>query len=552
MRFNIGAGLSEAGKGLAQTAQAWTLEAQRAEIEKDKVRLADMLSSARESAGRAETHKYGMMQQAERIAAEAPEREARTASLKSGTSRAEDEDRRKREAGEGVSSILSGGGKPSGGTYAERIAGYEGGTKKGGMVPNELGSGAFGPYQFMPETWRDVRAKNPDLALPEDIKQATKEQHRAAFDKFTADNAAILEKGGIEPTAANLYLAHRFGAGGAQKIIGADDNARLSEILPIDWQKQNPDMRGQTVGGFKRLAEERMAGVTVETGAGAGAADDMPAELRRTIARIAPSNPDKAAELVKEFYLEQSRGKAREAALVPDEARTAEWLRRATPEQRKAYQESLRAKLKPVAPPAEVQTAEWLRNATPEQRKAFEEMEALKRGPQKLPEAFKKLETEVRTVGGAIDRFEQVVKKYGGGSLLAFLNDPTSKEAQEYNTAFTAMKTALRSEAFVNTGVLQPAEMAMLDKELLAPTTIRGLLSNPEAYKAKMDELRRYLDNKIQSSYKSHGQELPPDLKFYKEAQEAEPPRIATPKEYDALKPNTKYYAPDGSLRTKR
>ena len=50
MRFNLGAGLSELGKGVAQTAQAWTLEAQRAEIEKEKVILADQLMGKREGA----------------------------------------------------------------------------------------------------------------------------------------------------------------------------------------------------------------------------------------------------------------------------------------------------------------------------------------------------------------------------------------------------------------------------------------------------------------------------------------------------------------------
>ena len=151
--------------------------------------------------------------------------------------------------------------------YARIVAGYEGGTKNGGMVYNELGSGAGGPFQIMPATWADIRAKNADLNLPEvmpvDSKPETFAMHKAAFDRFTQGNAQVLQSAGLQPTPENLYLAHRFGAGGAAKMLQANPNAMLADVLPIEWQKQNPDMRGQTVGGFQRLATERMGGVGV-------------------------------------------------------------------------------------------------------------------------------------------------------------------------------------------------------------------------------------------------------------------------------------------------
>jgi hypothetical protein len=150
-----------------------------------------------------------------------------------------------------------------GGDYDRRLAGYEGGTNKGGMIFNELGSGAFGPYQFMPGTWADVRAKNPNLNLPADMTQATREQHDAAHGAFKGANAAMLQAAGLQPTPENLYLAHRFGAAGAVNLLRADPNKLLSEVLPVEWQRQNPDMRGQTVGGFQRLATERMGGTGV-------------------------------------------------------------------------------------------------------------------------------------------------------------------------------------------------------------------------------------------------------------------------------------------------
>lgn len=144
-------------------------------------------------------------------------------------------------------------------TYDGRTQGLE--SRGGQMIFNELGSGAFGPYQFMPATWADVRRKNPDLNLPEDMTKASREQHDSAHGRFKAGNAEALQNAGFQPTPDNLYLAHRFGAGGAVSVLKADPNAPLATVLPIEWQKQNPDMRGQTAGGFRRLAAERYQGI---------------------------------------------------------------------------------------------------------------------------------------------------------------------------------------------------------------------------------------------------------------------------------------------------
>lgn len=48
MEFNFSAGLSEAGKVISTTAAAYTLEAQRADLEQQKIKLADELAGARE------------------------------------------------------------------------------------------------------------------------------------------------------------------------------------------------------------------------------------------------------------------------------------------------------------------------------------------------------------------------------------------------------------------------------------------------------------------------------------------------------------------------
>lgn len=171
---------------------------------------------------------------------------------------------------QGAASFGSGYGQPGGmppggvsapGDYDGRVRGIE--SRGGQMIYNEQGSGAYGPYQFMPETWGAVRAAAPQLGLPEDMTRASPQHHAAAFQAFTAMNARALQQAGAQPTPGNLYLAHRFGPKGALAVLAADPNTPLEQVLPPDWQRQNPDMRGQTAGGFRRLAAERMQGVGV-------------------------------------------------------------------------------------------------------------------------------------------------------------------------------------------------------------------------------------------------------------------------------------------------
>jgi hypothetical protein len=126
--------------------------------------------------------------------------------------------------------------------------------------------------------------------------------------------------------------------------------------------------------------------------------------------------------------------------------------------------------------------------------------------PPKKDPALKKLETEIRAVESSIDNFQKIITDAGGGSWRAFVNDPTSAQAQTVLGAYNAMKTALRSEAFVNTGVLQPAEMKMLDDMLLSPSSVRGYLATPEGYAAMLDQIRTFVKNKMDAAGVSYGQ----------------------------------------------
>lgn len=145
-------------------------------------------------------------------------------------------------------------------SYAQRVTDIESG-KLGSQAVNPL-SGATGTYQMMPATFRAlVKQAPPGSALS----KATWAQHaqdpalqQAAFDALTAQNAAYLQKKNIEPTDANLYTVHRFGAGTAGKLLSNPD-ARLGDQLSAIVFKQNPDLDpNMTAGEWQSRLGKRM------------------------------------------------------------------------------------------------------------------------------------------------------------------------------------------------------------------------------------------------------------------------------------------------------
>jgi hypothetical protein len=122
-------------------------------------------------------------------------------------------------------------------------------------------------------------------------------------------------------------------------------------------------------------------------------------------------------------------------------------------------------------------------------------------------EAVRKVEQDVTRADEAIANFLQVHKEVGGGGLSAYLNNPSDAKAQRLLGAFESMKVSLRNEAFLNTGVLQPAEAKMLDDTLLSPTTLRGAFASTEGLTARMDEIRSALKRGLSAAKRSAGVE---------------------------------------------
>lgn len=604
MPIDIGAGFALMGQSVAQTAQAAALEMIRSEAEERRVKLANDLADARESKGRAETQAFQTSEREAKERFETPERDAKIASQKAQTNQAQtatdiakDKWSRQTRAGAEMAGALDGKGGTSK-SYTDRIAQFESGGGK--MVPNELGSGAYGPYQFMPGTWSDVRAKNTDLGLPEDMKQATPDQHKAAFDRFTAGNADALKRAGIEPTAANLYLAHRFGPAGAEKVIKADENAPLGNVLPGDWQQQNPDMRGQTAGGFKRLAEERMKGVTLgdggTTGTG-GALSKIPSDVKTLIASAAKSGDvDKVLELTMGYVARQQEMDRKTDIWLPLNEDAAKRLLGSGYDSSKAYQMNRASgEIKPIG------GSMVNINNQSESHALKTQIDAASKTHSELQEGA----SAARSGLNQIQRLDELLKEIDTGKFStsaleikriakSFGIDLGDKEIGQQEAATALAKQLALALRNPSSGAGMPGALSDSDRQFLEKM-VPGLETTPEGRTLMMQTARAMYQRSIDTARVANeylrSKEFATDPSgLYAKLQEfadknplfggatqgagstgnaaegnvsgfgpnsgpagpAGTPRIADQKGYDALAPGTLYMAPDGTMRTKR
>jgi hypothetical protein len=124
------------------------------------------------------------------------------------------------------------------------------------------GSSAGGRYQFIDSTFLNQGRKLfPGLSDQQIMaKKMDPEAQELAMKSFTDGNIGVLSQAGIPINNANVYKAHHFGAGGAQKLLGADPNADVGSVLGADVVAANPYLRGMTVGQL----QQRIASKTGE------------------------------------------------------------------------------------------------------------------------------------------------------------------------------------------------------------------------------------------------------------------------------------------------
>ena len=125
-------------------------------------------------------------------------------------------------------------------------------------------SSALGPDQFLSSTWLNtIKAARPDLAQgqSDDALLALRRDPQLSGemrDYYAQQNQAILSKAGVPVTDGTTYLAHFAGPGGAVKVLQADPNAPVSDILGPAVVKANPFLQGMTAQGLQAWAAKKM------------------------------------------------------------------------------------------------------------------------------------------------------------------------------------------------------------------------------------------------------------------------------------------------------
>ena len=149
-----------------------------------------------------------------------------------------------------------------GSDYDAYIAQQESGANPNIGYHDPSKSSAYGTYGITAPAYQDVQAANPAFA-GKDITSLSPEEQRAANDVLKAQYAQQLTAKGVDPTEANLRLAHLLGAGGAHQYLtqgtfnqaAMDANGGPEQLQKIAQQRlasaggQPQQAQGQPPGG---------------------------------------------------------------------------------------------------------------------------------------------------------------------------------------------------------------------------------------------------------------------------------------------------------------
>ncbi len=126
----------------------------------------------------------------------------------------------------------------------------------GRLTAKNPASSAYGPYQFIQDTFLDVMQRRfPTISAgktPEEILKlrADFQIARNAALIYTRENAAFLAAHGIDVTAFALHLAFFAGPSGAIKVFEAKPEEPVENILSAATLKANPSLKGMTAAAL--------------------------------------------------------------------------------------------------------------------------------------------------------------------------------------------------------------------------------------------------------------------------------------------------------------
>jgi hypothetical protein len=130
-------------------------------------------------------------------------------------------------------------------------------------------SSATGAGQFIDSTWLDTaKAAMPDLVKGMTDKQilalrSDPQISQSMTEAYARSNATKLSGDGLPVTTATLALAHRFGPDGAETILHASPDDKLSDILPKKVIDANPQLASMTTGQYAQTIAKQFGNTTV-------------------------------------------------------------------------------------------------------------------------------------------------------------------------------------------------------------------------------------------------------------------------------------------------
>lgn len=169
----------------------------------------------------------------------------------------------------------------------DRIIGIESGGK---ATAKNANTSAYGVGQFTAATWLGlIRERKPDLAQGRGDAELLALRSDPVLSRemvaaYAAKNKAYLESNNLAATPANVYLAHFLGPEGARRVLEANGDKPVSELLSKDAVKANPSvLGGKTAASVVAWANDKMGG---ERPSGT-IADPIPMDKRMALFRKA-------------------------------------------------------------------------------------------------------------------------------------------------------------------------------------------------------------------------------------------------------------------------
>lgn len=207
--------------------------------------------------------------------------------------------------------------KVLGGGLIDKIVSAESGGNASAKNPN---SSATGLGQFIESTWiRMFKQYFPDRAagMTDGMILALRENaelSRKMVELYAAENAKVLQDAGVAVNEAAVYLAHFLGPGGALKVLTANPNQSLADLLSSEAIDANQSVLGgdRTAADLIKWAQEKIS-ISQQELAVAQELQRIDAERAENTKKFLESERAKNEEL--EFQIANARESARQQAI---------------------------------------------------------------------------------------------------------------------------------------------------------------------------------------------------------------------------------------------